>query len=128
MEKTQRSINVLENLLKTGLLGLSALIISCANVSVPNIEVCTVAGNIQLGSVCANTLSDETRDLSFEETIEFLEPSEIRGGALFLSASDFNKLKTALEQACVKNKCRYERQMFDRIEGLIDEMVKTADK
>lgn len=40
--------------------------------------------------------------MTLEEAIVFLEPSDSRGAAICMSAEDFTKLKTALEQACEK--------------------------
>lgn len=88
-------------------------------------EVCTVAGTLRAGADCAYTPSkDQTvKEMSFDEFIDFLEPQPerpdpndptktlpARAGAICQSASDWNKLKTALESAChiLKKKCTYE--------------------
>lgn len=54
------------------------------------------------GADCAETLSDETKSLTLDEFLGFLEPAPPRGAALCMSAEDFTRLKTALEQACQK--------------------------
>lgn len=62
---------------------------------------------------CANTLSPETSELTFAQTVEFLEPQPeftnpegvhfpARGAALCQSAEDWTKLKIVIEQACLK--------------------------
>lgn len=103
---------------------LFALLSACAHLKIENIEVCSVAGILRAGMNCANTLSKETRELTLDETIDFLEAKEEikdengkviqeeRGAALVMSASDFNKIKTGLEVACkmLKNACTYEVQ------------------
>lgn len=78
----------------------------------PDTEVCAVAGKMVLGADCANTLSDKKRSMTFEEFVEYLEPSDTHGPALCQKTSDWNKLKTALEQACHKlgSQCTYEIQ------------------
>lgn len=64
------------------------------------------------GAICANTLKDETEDLSLQQLIEFLEPQVDRGPALCMSTEDFAKLQIAMEQACAKlaGKCTKEQQ------------------
>lgn len=71
---------------------------------------------------CANTLSKTTREMTLDETIQFLEPHpEIRdasgkvlvrekGPAICLTSEHFNQFKTDLEVACemMGNKCTYE--------------------
>lgn len=60
------------------------------------------------GADCAYTLDDRTEELTLDEWIAFLEPKQAtetapaRGAAICQSAEDWNKLKTALEQACEK--------------------------
>jgi hypothetical protein len=83
-----------------------------------------VSGTISAGGNCVRTLSPETRQLSFDEFLDFLEASEeiknpdgtvlrpAKGAALCQSSDDFNKIKTALEQACyaLKKRCTFEMQ------------------
>lgn len=80
-------------------------------VTVPNSRIFTVAGKLDAGMVGAETNTDWTGDMTLDETISFLEPTDARAGAICMSAYDFNRLKTALEQACraVGKKCKYER-------------------
>lgn len=87
-----------------------ALLGSGCSIKVANTRACGVAGKLSLGMDCAYTLSKDTDTMTFEETIAFLEPNEKRGGAICQSASDWNKNKTSLEQACKKlgNFCSYE--------------------
>ena len=92
-----------------------ASILGCTHITLPNTQVCTVAGVISEGADCANTGSDETSSMTFGEFLEFLEPQAerpdpadpakvipARGGALCQSAEQWNRLKTELEKACEK--------------------------
>lgn len=100
-------------------------------VTVPDTEGCAVAGKLRHGMLCAHSNFDSTRELTFEQAIEFLEPQlerddpenpgkklPPRGGAICRSASDTQKLKTALEQACreLAGGCSYETRRA--IQGL----------
>lgn len=61
------------------------------------------------------TIGTQQRDMSFDEFLDFLEPNEVRGGAVCQSASDMMKIKNALEQLCrlAGKYCTYEqRQMI----------------
>lgn len=99
------------------LLVLSALT-SCKGVEIPNIAVCTVAGRLRAGALCAESLSYKTYNLSYEGYLRMLEPAAAtkstpaRAGAMCMTAMDFGKMKTALQQACValKKRCTYELQ------------------
>src|SRR5689334_11961796 len=101
--------------MRTGLLclSLSALLLSCAGVEIPNTRVCVVAGKLSAGGDCAYTGSATTEQMSFEEFVDFLEAREERpdpkdpakrlpakGAALCQSSEDWTRAKTALEQAC----------------------------
>lgn len=76
-------------------------------------KVCSVAGTLSAGAICAHTLTSETNDLSMDEFLDFLEaeperpdpnnPSQTlpaHGAALCMSPADWNLMKTELEQAC----------------------------
>jgi hypothetical protein len=75
------------------------------------------------GAICAETLTGNTRSMSLDEYIDFLEPQlerqdpknpgkklPARAGAMCQSSDDWNAQKTALEQACRKlgKSCTYE--------------------
>jgi hypothetical protein len=94
-----------------------------ACVTVPNTTVCTVSGVMADGAICAETLTDKTSELTLTEWIDFLEPQPerpdpvhpgetlpARAGAMCQSSEDWNKMKTALEQACreLGNRCSYQ--------------------
>lgn len=78
-------------------------IVSC-EYKVRNVEACAVAGIMSAGMDCANTLSDATRSMNLDKSIEFLEPqvSPPRAGAICMSAEDFNNQKTDIEVLCRK--------------------------
>ena len=86
--------------------------LSSGCVTIPNSESCSAAGSLARGAVCAESLTGKTRDMTFEEYLEFLEPNEKRAGAVCQSAEDAGKVKTALEQACrmLGKRCTYEIQ------------------
>ena len=101
------------------LLGLALLSLSgCMSVRIPNTEICAVSGRLAMGANCANTLNDQTRQLNLGEFIDFLEPrvspsgDVVKGPALCMSTIDFERLKTAIEQACtlLEQRCTYEMQ------------------
>lgn len=85
-------------------------------VPVPNTKYCAVAGKLAAGMSCGETLNDNITRMPLADTIAFLEPQQktdtqpARGGAICMSADDFNKIKTAVEQLCKKvgSMCTYE--------------------
>ena len=90
------------------------LIIFNSCISVPNVKLCTVSGNMSGGAICSTSNSHKTSEMTMDEYLDFLEPQEspARGGAICQSAADFNRTKTALEQACRMlgaNKCKFEK-------------------
>ena len=97
---------------KSILLSLWLITTSCSTVQIPDTEFCAVAGVIYAGADCAHTIKDQPRSMSRDEFFDFLEPNETKGAALCQSATDAEKLKTALEQACkiLGNKCTYEQK------------------
>lgn len=97
---------------------------SCKTITIKNTEACAVAGVMSAGMDCANTLKRDTREMTLDETIAFLEPQEevvdaegkvikpARGAAICQSAADWNYQKTTLEIACKElgKMCSYELQ------------------
>jgi hypothetical protein len=93
------------------LCALALLLNAC--VSVPNTAVCTVPGLMSDGMICAETNTGKTSEMTLDDTVTFLEPEtepSPRAGAMCMTANDWNRMKTALEQACrmLGNKCTYE--------------------
>ena len=86
-----------------------ALLSSC--VTVPNVTACAVNGKMLAGALCAGTNTGITSEMNLDELLTFIEPTDKRGGAILMSAEDWNKMKTALEQACreIGNGCKYEK-------------------
>lgn len=68
--------------------------------TLPNVEFCSAASPISAGANCAFTLSEKTREMTYYEFLDFLEPNKERGGALCASAKDFEEYKNAMEKAC----------------------------
>lgn len=87
----------------------SALLVSGC-VSVPNTTGCAVKGTLLAGAICSETNTGKTSELTFDELVEFMQPNENKGGAICFSSSDYQRMKTALEQACraLGNRCQYE--------------------
>jgi hypothetical protein len=81
-------------------------------VTVPNVTGCTVAGKLAAGMICAETQTGVTSELTLDQTVLFLEPSQNpqRAGAICMSADDYAKEKQALEDACrqLGNNCSRE--------------------
>lgn len=75
-----------------------------------------MAGIMAAGMDCAHTRADETRSMTLDQTLEFLEPRigskgvPERAGAMCMSADDYTKQKTDLEIICRKlgDQCTYE--------------------
>lgn len=96
-------------------LGLLNTAATC-NYKVRDTEVCSVAGVMAAGMDCAHTRTDETRSMTLDQTLEFLEPrigskgSPERAGAMCMSADDYTKQKTDLESICrmLGDRCSYE--------------------
>ncbi len=105
-------------------LSLSVLISGCS-ITVPSTKVCMVAGLMVAGADCVETLSEKKSTMTFDEFVTFLEPTDLRAGALCQSAEDWTKQKTAIQQLCKKlgNMCDYEtqktiEQVSARVDGL----------
>jgi len=95
------------------------LFFGCVHVEIPNTKKCAVSGSLVDGAICAETLTGETSEMNAVEYVYFLEPNTERGGAICESADDFNKEKTALEQACrlLGKKCTYEMKRIIKTMG-----------
>ena len=104
-------------------LSLFVSMVLSACVTVPNTTVCTVSGVLSDGSICAETLTGKKSELDIDKFLEFLTPQDERpdpdhpgqtlpkrAGAMCQSKEDWNKMKTALEQACrdLGLRCSYE--------------------
>lgn len=108
--------------LLASLLSLAALS-SC--VTIRDGVTCSVAGSLSAGGICSHTETAETRILSFNEMLDFLDAAPARtctpvpgmtvcaddqsgaktelparGAAIVMSAEDWGAMKTALETAC----------------------------
>lgn len=123
---------------------LALLTLSACSIQVKDTEVCAAAGLVSAGASCAHTLSDDHRELSFEQFIDFLEPQPqrpnpsdpktplpARGAALCMSPDDWNSLKTSLEEACKKlgGGCSYEMKQklsdaSSRVQSLEERVAK----
>lgn len=80
----------------------TSLSLSGCKVEIEDTEECAVAGTMSAGMNCAWRISGQTREMTFEQMIEFLEPTDTRAGAICRSAEHARKQQTALKQACRK--------------------------
>ncbi len=101
---------------------LPLLFASGCKILIPDTRVCVVSGTLLNGADCAWTLSNQKESLNFDQFLDFLEASPehtdpldptrtipAKGGALCVSADDWSRQKTALEQLCRKFKgCSFE--------------------
>lgn len=113
---------------KLNIILVSLFVSSCGtNIKIHNSTICSVAGKLAAGAICADTLSDTTKDLDLNEFIEFLEPNELtgKGPAVAMSSQDFMEIKTSLQQACTSlgNKCEYEtKRVIKTMERLTEQL------
>lgn len=95
-------------------LSVTALLALNGCVTIPNTRECYVpGGKILAGMDCADSNTGAKSRLTYEETIAF-----IKAGAVCRSSSDFNRQKTALEEACriLGMRCSYEtRQIIEEM-------------
>lgn len=133
---------MLTRLLFLSSLVLALLVSGCKTISIPNTEICAVAGVMSAGANCVETLTDNTREMTLDQFLEFLEPQEVvkdattgktirpeRGAAICQSAKDWNAMKTALEEACEKlgDACTYDiRESLSKMTGAIEMLQSKA--
>lgn len=106
--------------------------VSCTRIEIKNTEACAVAGRLGAGANCSDTLSNNTREMTFNEFATWLEPDPKtgRGAAVCQSAADWNSQKIALEQACaaLKDACSFEMRMkIKQATSTIDKLVDKAE-
>ena len=100
------------------------LLDSCASITIPDIEICTIKGQLQYGMICENTLSSKNRELTFDQSIDFLQANEKHGAALCQSSQDWMLLKNTIEFACKAMKKRCTKKIVSDITKTIDELTK----
>ena len=86
-------------------------------ITIQDAEVCSVAGDITAGAICSHTLKNETRDMTLDEFILWLDGSQDDDPALCMKSSEWNEMKTELEQACRKLNmfCKY-AEVLERLQ------------
>lgn len=92
-------------------------------VTVHNTELCSVAGRLSAGGICAEALTEKTRDMTFEEFVAFIEPASEpspRAGAICQTSEDYNKTATSLAQACRELGSRCSVETRELIKGMIN--------
>lgn len=101
---------------------LGLLCSGCA--TVPDVEICTVAGVVSAGAVCTTSNTGKDRDMSMDEFLDWLAPLPPQGdldgrsGAMCMSADDWSQLKTYVESSCrlMGSRCTYEmRRLIARM-------------
>lgn len=97
------------------------LISSCKTIEIHDTKVCAVAGVLSAGVSCTKVISGVETEMTFEELVEMLEPTEERGGAVVIPLKDFIEMKGSLEEACVELKCKkkLEAQMKMNMESFL---------
>lgn len=114
------------------LFSLILLLSGCASMSLPDTEVCAIKGSLPNGMFCSTTISRKERDLTFEESIDFLHAREEldgtkKGAALCQSSKDWVELKTALESACVLLGKRCKKKIKKQIKSISRTINKLKD-
>lgn len=92
--------------------------ISGCAIPLPDTNQCSVAATLSAGAVCATTLSHKTSDMTLDEFIAFLEPTDTRAGAICESSEDRAKEKTVLQQLCDELGHRCTKEVKAYIKGL----------
>lgn len=93
--------------MKQKLLWLSSLTLAANGcVTIQPFTVCSVAGELANGGICASQPSGLTTDLDFDQFLNFLEAAPAtaqtpaKAAAVCMSAQDWGQMKSELEQAC----------------------------
>lgn len=126
------------------ILSIAALLLSgCKSIPIKNKSYCAVAGVMQAGMNCAESLSTEKYELTFEEMIDFLEPQSerkdpktgktlpARAGAICQSAEDATQSFTELDQACraLGSACSYEvKEVINKMGASLESTKKKSFK
>lgn len=111
---------------KVSLLFLTLSILnSCGTLRIPDALICTTPGVLEAGANCTRAVTGVQTQLTFEELIDMLEPSEDRGPAVIIPLNDFVDIKTELEKACVymictKKQKQSKKKIIDNINKLIN--------
>lgn len=103
---------------RNALLSSCISLLSACTVSLPDVRVCAVAGQMSAGMDCAYTNSEKTEEMNLDQAVAFLEPQldPARGAAMCMSSEDFSKLKTAIEQLCKKVGAACSKEAKENIE------------
>lgn len=104
------------------------MLVSCGSVTLPDTEICAIKGQLTNGMFCSTTISRTERELTFEESVDFLHANEERGAALCQSAYDWVRLKNALEAACVLLGKRCKKSLKNEIKSLAKSISKIKSK
>lgn len=112
---------------------ISATLLSCAHVQIPDTKHCTVRGRLAHGANCSTTISNKQEKMDLNAFVKFLEPDEEsgKGGAICTPSEDYRKAKTAIEQACAMlgKKCSLEViEVLDRITNNVDQIINQGVK
>lgn len=99
-----------------------SILSGCGNLKIHDSLICTTAGLVEAGANCTRAVSGIKTQISFDEFIEMLEPSESHGPAVIIPLDDFVEIKKIIEIACVYMKCSKKKQkkILNNIEGIIN--------
>lgn len=108
---------------KVSLLSVS-LLLSCTTVK--DITTCSVAGTLMAGGICSHSLIPDTKDLTFDEFVSFLEPQPAnpadnlpaKGPAVCMASVDYSEMKSELESACRELGPRCSVKLQDLLQSL----------
>ena len=102
---------------------LSLTLSSCSSVTIPDSKICSVAGLMSAGADCTTYLSHTRTSMTFNEFIDFLEPTPAQGGAVCMTLNDFISTKTAIEQACVLLGSQCTKEIKKKLRSLNSEIA-----
>lgn len=103
------------------------LLAGCTGVQLPDVKVCYTP-LLAAGGDCMYTLSGGFEEMTAEQFVEYLEPTEKRGPALCLSTEDYARLKTAIEQLCYKAGSGCTKEVKKEIQTVASRMDRIADR
>lgn len=86
--------------------------VSCAGGSlvIKHRTACQVAGSLDAGAICASSRGAQT-ELSLEQTISFLEPTQDKAAAIMISFEEFSRMKFEIDYLCrlAGSRCQIEK-------------------
>lgn len=97
-------------------------------IKIPDLEWCKPISKISIGADCIKMVSQQTRQMSGEEFIHWLNASSGKLPAVSLSGKDAVEAMTVMEQMCTKLKSHCTLEMQRVIESLGLMIPQTVDE